>query len=183
MRTMKVGGFMLLFCLMAACQRYDVIPEKLEKQVARDVTYEQIKDAPSRYSGQLVVVGGQVLSAKRLDERTRIEVLQLPLNDALIPLNERTRSNGRFIADDRGQEAGKAGLDPAIVKEGTPVTIVGEVVGQATIKIDESEQQVPQLRIADITVWDQQRWERDYAHYRPYGGYPYWGAYPYRYGY
>jgi starvation-inducible outer membrane lipoprotein len=60
------------------------------------------------------------------------------------------------------------------------VTVVGEVLGQTKVKIGEAEQEVPTLRIVDLTVWDKDRWERDYTYYRPYG---YWGAYPYRYGY
>ncbi|MGH7233551.1 MAG: Slp family lipoprotein [Nitrospiraceae bacterium] len=169
--------------VMTGCSRYDVIPDRLEKQVNREAKFEEIKESPTTYKGQFVVMGGQVLSSERLEDKTRIEVLQLPLTDDLMPANERAKSNGRFVAVDRGKEMGKDSVDPAVVKQGTPVTVVGEVVGKTRITIGETEQEVPRLRIADLTVWDKERWERDYTYYRPYWGYPYWWGYPYRYGY
>ncbi|MGH7232703.1 MAG: Slp family lipoprotein [Nitrospiraceae bacterium] len=182
----RIGWLVLALCVTAGCSRYDVIPDRIEKQVNREVTFDQIKQSPSTHQGQLVVMGGQVLSATRREDKTSLEVLQLPLTDDLMPANERAKSTGRFVAIDHGKEVGMAGLDPAVVKEGVPVTVVGEVVGQTTVKIGEAEQEVPKLRIVDLTVWDKDRWERDNAYYSGYGygpGYGYWGAYPYRYGY
>jgi outer membrane lipoprotein len=176
----RIVWLVMALCVTAGCSRYDVIPDRIEKQVNREVTFDQIRQSPSAHRGQLVVMGGQVLSATRQEDKTRLEVLQLPLTDDLMPANERAKSTGRFVAIDRGKEVGMEGLDPAVVKGGTPVTVVGEVLGQTKVKIGEAEQEVPTLRIVDLTVWDKDRWERDYAYYRPYG---YWGAYPYRYGY
>ena len=179
----RIVWLALSVAALAGCSRYNVIPDRLEPQVNREVAFEQIKQSPSAYQGQLVVLGGQVLSADRLEDKTRIQVLQWPLTDDLMPANERAKSSGRFVVVDPGKDMGKDSLDPAVVKNGTPVTVVGEVVGQTRIKIGETEQEVPKVRIADLTVWDKERWERDYMYYRPYWGYPYWWGYPYRYGY
>ena|SRR5215831_1222613 len=43
------------------------------------ITYAQAKAAPKTFNGQPVTFGGKVLSARRLKEGTRIEILQLPL--------------------------------------------------------------------------------------------------------
>jgi outer membrane lipoprotein len=81
-----VLGVAVALMLLSSCDRYNVIPNHLEKQVNRDVTFEQVKASPSSYNGTLVVMGGEVISAKRLEDRTRIEVLQLPLNNDYIPI-------------------------------------------------------------------------------------------------
>ncbi|WP_447978289.1 Slp family lipoprotein [Candidatus Nitrospira bockiana] len=152
-----------------ACNRYQVIPDELKGKVDQEVGYEQVKQSPASYTGRLVVLGGEVLSAKRLEGQTQIEVLQLPLTDDLVPTTERTESQGRFLAVDQGTE-----IDPAVVKEGTPVTIIGEVQPPTTGRIGESEYTYPTLAIRDMTVWD-----KESAVPRPY---PYYGYY-YGYGY
>jgi len=153
-----------------ACSRYHVIPKELEGQVDRTVNFEQIKESPSSERGRLVVLGGEVLSATRLEDKTQIEVLQLPLTDDLVPTTERTESKGRFLAFDSGKEI----VDPAILKEGTPVTIIGEVKGETTGRLGESEYHYPTLAIQDMTVWDKQSMvPRAYPYYGYYYGYGY----------
>ena len=74
------------------------------------------------------MLGGEVLSAKRLAEGTRLEVLQLPLDDAQQPALTRTDSQGRFLAIE------KEFLDPAMFPQNTRVTIVGEVTGTTLVE-------------------------------------------------
>jgi outer membrane lipoprotein len=160
------------FLLLAGgCSRQDVIPERLESQVDRDLRYIQIKDNPNAYRGKLMLAGGKVLSAKRLNEGTRIEVLQIPLSSDLVPEEGKETSKGRFVAMDLEQHV----VDPAILDDNKLITVVGEVVGSTPIKIDEVEMQVPKLSVKHITVWDRER-------LRPY--YPYYGyRAPYAWGY
>ncbi|HEX2056455.1 MAG TPA: Slp family lipoprotein [Nitrospiraceae bacterium] len=163
------------------CSRYDVIPDQLEGRVKKDVSFSQIEQSPSSYKGQLVVVGGEVLSTKRLEDGTQIEVLQLPLTEDYIPITEdRTKSEGRFYAYDGGKEI----LDPAVLPKGTPVTLVGEVTGVTMGKIDEGEQPYPTLLIKDLTKWDKsdvRRWA--YTPPYPYYGHYWYGARPFRFYY
>jgi len=163
-----------LLCLVAsACQRTDVIPERLEGRVDRDLRYIDIKDNPQAHRGKLMLAGGKVLSAKRTQEGTRIEVLQIPLSEDLIPTGRETESKGRFVAIDRGDQVS----DPAVFDgEQKRVTVVGEVVGSTTIQIDHVQKQVPQLAVKHVTIWD---WDRVKSGYYPYYGY----AYPYAWGY
>jgi outer membrane lipoprotein len=143
----------------------------------------EVKDNPDAHRGKLMLAGGKVLSAKRLEEGTRIEILQYPLSEDLIPETHDERSRGRFVAIDIG---GKNVIDPAVLEkkddEDKLVTVVGEVLGATTITIDEAQVQVPYLKIKHITVWDRNR--RGYWPY--YGYYPpyrwgYWGYYGYPY--
>src|SRR2546427_127279 len=65
--------------LASGCVSSELVPTNMEAQIARDLPFESIKAEPEKYKGRVVVLGGKVLSAKRLKEGTQIEVLQLPL--------------------------------------------------------------------------------------------------------
>jgi outer membrane lipoprotein len=168
-----------LLILAGGCSRQDVIPERLESQVDRDLRYVQIKDNPDAYRGKLMLAGGKVLSARRLNEGTRIEVLQIPLSSDLVPEEGKETSKGRFVAMDMEQHV----VDPAVLDDNKLITVVGEVVGSTPIKIDEIEMQVPKLAVKHITVWDRERLRPYYPYYgyraphawgyRGYYGYPY----------
>jgi outer membrane lipoprotein len=148
----------------------------LKGTVNRAVKYEQVKSSPSSYQGQVIILGGEVLSATRLEDKTRIEVLQLPLMDDLTPVIERTESKGRFVAFDTGTEI----VDPAILKEGTPVTIIGEVKSPTEGHVGESQYEFPTLAIRDMTVWNK---DNAVGTANQYYAYPAYGSYGYGYGY
>lgn len=154
--------------LLGGCNRQEMnIPDRLEGQVDRDLRYVQVKQDPDAYRGKLVLAGGEVLSATRVQEGTHIEVLQIPLSSDLIPDGDRSTSKGRFVAMDARKDA----MDPLVLGDNKHITIVGEVVGSSTIKVDGVEMQVPQLKIKYMTLWDRER-------LRPYAGF----GYPYAYG-
>jgi len=178
----QVPSLAVTLVLLAACAPSTVVPATLEQQVDRSLPFAQLKESPESYRGRLVVLGGEVLSAKRLKEGTRIEVLELPLGSYEAPGRDRTASQGRFLAVHREF------LDPATVPPGTRVTVVGEVTGAQVLPLDETEYAYPVLDIKHLKVWP--RWEmqaRPYPYYPPYWGpyyrpwgYP-WGPYPYWY--
>ena len=58
----------------------------------------QVKAAPDSFKGQSAVFGGKVLTARRQKDGTRIEILQLPLDQSTRPGYDLTQSQGRFIA-------------------------------------------------------------------------------------
>jgi outer membrane lipoprotein len=161
---------------IGGCSGQDVIPERLEGQVDRDLRFVEVKDNPEAYRGKLMLAGGKVLGAKRLNEGTRLEILQYPLSDDLVPETRGERSRGRFVAVDMG---GKNVVDPAVLQkedeEEKLVTVVGEVLGTTTVKIDQVEQQVPKLAIKHITVWDRDQLRPYYGYRAPYA----WGYGPY----
>jgi outer membrane lipoprotein len=161
----------LLF--VSGCNRTDVIPDRLEGKVDRDLRYSDIKNDPQAQKGKLMLAGGKVLSAKRMKDGTRIEVLQIPLSEDLIPTGRTTESKGRFVIIDRGDQVS----DPAIFDDDNKrITVVGEVAGSTTITIDEAQEHVPQLVLKHVTIWD---WDRVTSGYVPYSGY----GYPYGWGY
>lgn len=139
--------------------------------------FDQIKSAPDSFKGQTLVLGGQVLGARRLKDGTRIEVLQLPLNDAQQPTLDLMKSQGRFIAIQREF------LDPATLPHGTFITITGEVTGSMTMPLDETDYSYPVIDVKTLHTWipsqESNQWRGrpyPYPYYGPFG-HPFWGPY------
>jgi outer membrane lipoprotein len=133
--------------MITGCASHVVVPEALEAQLAKDVTFAQILAAPESFIGKRIVIGGEVLKAKRTEAGTLIEVLQLPLNADYEPTLVRTDSQGRFLA--LAQDL----LDPATIRKGTAVTLVGEVTGARMDRLDEVEYRYPTFGVKHLYVW------------------------------
>jgi outer membrane lipoprotein len=152
--------------------------------VTPQILFSEVSQDPSGHIGHILQVGGEVLSAKRLVDRTEVMVLQIPLDGDSVPKWNRTKSQGRFIATQ------ETFLDPATLPHGTRLTIIGEVTGQTSVQVDEEEKVYPILAIKALKVWPEI--PQSMYGYRPYWGpYPYWGGYrgsywpysPYSFGY
>ncbi|HSF66774.1 MAG TPA: Slp family lipoprotein [Nitrospiraceae bacterium] len=136
------------------------------------LTFLQVKATPDSFRGQSAVFGGKVLTARRQKDSTRIEVLQLPLDQSTRPGYDLTQSQGRFIA--LQQEF----LDPATLPPGTRITVTGEIAGSVTLPLDETDYTYPVINIKRVQVWPVS--EDAAPRIRPYyymGPGPYWGPY------
>lgn len=125
-----------------------VIPESLEPQVDKALTFSQVLESPDSYHGKVVVWAGEVLKAKAMNGGTQLEVLQLPLDDEQGPVTDRMESKGRFLA------LQKEFLDPATMTDGTRVTIVGEITGASVEKMDEADYRFPTLDVKHLHRWE-----------------------------
>jgi outer membrane lipoprotein len=150
----------------------------------RAVPFTHLKDSPDSFRGQTVVLGGEVLAAKRLKEGTRIEVLQLPLEGGSeVPVADLGQSQGRFLAMQREF------LDPATLPNGTRLTVTGVVADSRTMPLDETDYTYPVIEVRNIRVWPQTAQAPlygprpyPYPYYYPYWGPmwgPFWRPYPY----
>lgn len=162
--------------LLAGCASGNVVPPALQAQLDKTLTFPQLREAPDSYRGHIMMVlGGEVLSAKRLKDGTRIEVLEIPLDGSLQPGMDRTASRGRFIA------VQKEFLDPATIPPGTRLTLVCEVTGSVADKLDETDYTYPMVEIKSLKVWP----HRDTLSGLPNYYYPpsyYWRPYYYNFG-
>jgi outer membrane lipoprotein len=125
-----------------------VIPPELETQIDSSLSFPQILASPGAYTGTTVLLGGEILSAKRVKDGTQLEILQLPVSQDRPPAERRQESQGRFLAFNPGP------LDPAALPEGTRVTVVGTVTGDSVQRLDESEYRYPTVEIKHLHVWD-----------------------------
>lgn len=151
--------------LTAACSGATVIPPELEKQIDSSVSYRDIQAAPQAVQGRTVLLGGEVLGARRVENGVELEVLQLPVKGDDPPTDRRTESQGRFLALDH------AGGDPASYPPGTRLTIVGAVTGEETRRLDESTYRYPTVDVKHLYVWTEDRYrERSHSNVGLFGG-------------
>lgn len=115
MNPMLIAAIVTMVLLGGGCHRTEIIPERLEGKVDRDLRYADIKDNPQAYQGKLMLAGGQVLSALRKQDGTHIEVLQIPLSENLIPDGHESASKGRFVVIDYG--SGQVTIRPSSIRE------------------------------------------------------------------
>ena len=173
--TFPATAFVSLWLIATGCTTSyrATLPPDLTNRVEPSLTFSQIKESPDSYKGKLIILGGQILEAKRLQDSTQLIVLQLPLIDEQDPTTELTQSQGRFIAVEKNF------LDPATVPAGTRITLVGELSGSVTKQLDETTYTYPTLTIKNLKVWS--AYSSGSYRYGPYYGYPYFYPYPYSY--
>jgi outer membrane lipoprotein len=175
MMTYPKTGLLLLALALTGCATTSETPSEPDHAVP----FGQIKNQPDSFRGQTVVLGGEVLAAKRLKDATRVEVLQLPLGSSQAPVADLTQSQGRFLAMQREF------LDPATIPQGTRITVTGEVTGSQTMPLDETDYTYPVIEVKDLKVWPQMAEAPypvrpyPYPYYYPYWG-PMWGPYWWR---
>ncbi|HEY5594263.1 MAG TPA: Slp family lipoprotein [Nitrospiria bacterium] len=174
MRYRFVTTFLAASLLIAGCMNYYAIPETMDKEIDRSVTFTDLKRDPEAHKGKTLALGGVVLRAKNLKDGTWIEVLQLPLNGYDQPDYPLEASQGRFLILDPEHH------DPAVLQD-RRITLVGEVIGKKVETIDEFEYAYPYLSARFIYIWPERR---GYANAPPYYYPPYYyypGPYPYWY--
>ena len=168
-------GLSFLFVTAGGCASSDSLfsPQVLAT-VDLGTTYPQVKETPSAHQGKTLIIGGEVLAAKRFRDHTRLTILQLPLGATKRPTSDRTQTQGRFMAIQ------KEFLDPATVPPGSRVTLVGTLTGSITEPLDEMDYTYPVLTIRELKVWPQAvqpPCSRPPCGYGPYGFSPYYPRY------
>jgi len=124
-----------------------VVPEVFKANIDSTVTFPKVLEEPTLHQGTMVLLGGEVLTAKRLKEGTRLEILQLPLDGSEEPVFDLAASQGRFFAFE------SSFLDPATLPPNTRVTLVGEITGATRANLDEMEYRYPTVTIKHLHVW------------------------------
>ena len=156
---------LILSLIVLGCSSSPVrIPEAFESRIDKNLTFTDVLASPESYSGRLILLGGEILKAKRLKEGTQVELLQLPLNKDQEPTMDLTQSQGRVMV--LHQES----LDPATLTPGMLVTFVGEVSGAIIEKMDEVDYRYPTLTVKHWYVWPP-------ATFNGWQGGPYYGVY------
>ena len=141
-----------LALLVSACSGSKVIPPELEGQIDRSASFRDLQASPSMMQGRTLVLGGEVLGARRVQDGVELEILQLPVKDDDPPSERRTESQGRFLAIDHGAQ------DPAAFPPGTRLTVVAEVQGEDTRRLDESTYRYPIVDVKHMYVWNEDQY-------------------------
>ena len=159
-----------------------VVPANELSQVDHRVSFSQLRDDPQQYVGRTVMFSGVALGARRAQDGTEIEILQVPTERGLSPSDRKAKSEGRFLA-----VQSNGFLDPAVIEKDAPLTVVGEVKGVKTKALDEGEYHYPVLDVKQLIDWNDLKGGNgdgdDVRYYGRYGGYygP-WSSWYYGFG-
>ena len=127
-----------------------VISEELRRQVPPELTFGEVIRGPAKYRGNIVLWGGVIIKSTNTREGTLIEVLEKPLGFRGQP-KDGDLSQGRFLASH------PEFLDPSIYGMGRKITVIGEILGQKTLPLDEIEYTYPLISAKEIHLWERQR--------------------------
>lgn len=132
-------GILATLLILFGCVIPEHIPHEFLDRVDRQIQFEELRRNPDPYKGKLVILGGEIIEVRNLENRTQIEILHKPLDPNDHPIS-RGLSLGRFLVQESGA------LDPRIFHGGTFVTLIGEVKGRITVVINGTENTYPLLQ-------------------------------------
>ncbi len=167
----KLSNLLLVSILalaMAGCVH--AISRQNRQSAIKGLTPDVILQDFETYQGKLVLIGGEIITTKNLEQETLIEVLQRPLSrNTDRPLKDKA-ADGRFIVKYNTFK------DPYVFSQGKEITVAGVVIGKEVSKIDQKEYTYAVLENRETHLWPERV---DYYEPYPYGYpyYPYW--YPY----
>ncbi len=129
---------------------------------AVDIT--EARENPLAHADSEVHWGGVVQSVENRNDETWIELVERPLNRSGQP-QLGSLSHGRFIA------VVPEFLDPVDYRDGTVVTVVGNLSGEHIGTIGSASYNFPKVAVTDHQRWRQVRATSNrHSHYRPYRG-------------
>ena len=167
----------LLSLIIPGCTR--VISEQSRRMVDTNADFLQVRDNLDKFIGKHIMLGGRIAGVKNSPEGTVIEIVQFDLTDNGAPIDSFI-SAGRFLATSSDF------LDAMIFRKGMLITLVGEIKGRRTQRLDEMEYIYPVIAMREWYLWPGSDWEKS-GYYPPqapmydpyyygYGFEPYWFA-------
>lgn len=117
-------------------------PADIQGQLAKGVSFTDLSRNPHAYKGRLVLLGGRVLAAQSGEYGIRLEVLHLPLDKDARPVEDLSRSEGRFVVAYTGE------IDFAFGR-GRRISVIGYVART----IAEGGVQYPLIAARTIETW------------------------------
>ena len=141
-RSLVIAVF--LIWVLVGCAT--ALSQEARDQVTLDTAFGNVIKAPQRYVGEVMLLGGRVITATPHDGHTELVVLQLPLEVGLRPKSE-GRSEGRFLVQSSDF------LDPAIYAPDRLITLVGRIQGVEERPLGQTRYHYPELALVEIKLW------------------------------
>ena len=128
--------------LIAGCA---VMSQPIRDQAIPQLPFNALVDHVAQYTGQMVILGGYVVSVENLEKQTRIVALQAPLGVGEQP-KAKDLSQGRLILICNGF------LDPEIYTKDRRITVGGRILGSS---VQDAHAPYPYLKIAvqEMHLW------------------------------
>lgn len=186
-RYVEYCGWLGMLLVLASCA-HSPVGESWRQGAADQPSFAEIAADPGAFTGQKVILGGEVARATFQPEVAEIEIWQKPLDSDDRPEASFERSQSRFLVRCTSV------LDPADYFRGRPITVAGEIQGEV---VREAELRplgrfhyvypavrYPVVDCAQIHVWPM-RWKTPDVYVPPYSpnlrgwrgygyGYPYY---------
>jgi len=142
----------LLICLVMLTACAAGMSPQARSQVSYMGTFEELQQAPDRYTGETVILGGKVIETQVTAGATELVVLQLELNSSDQP-RDNDQSRGRYLV------ISSQFLDPALYPQGTLITVVGTVRGGRAMPIGQLMYTYPVIDLVELKKWSPQSLE------------------------
>lgn len=151
--SLRFVWLLSLFALGACGGPPFVVPPELQEQLDREATFAKMFESPNAYKGHVVMLTGMVLNIEILPKFTRVEFLQLPLDEDGAPVSDLYASQGRFLVNCHHEV-----INPLQIPPGTRMSVIGEM--QGTSRIEGSNYPYITLESKAIHVYPQEDQQR-----------------------
>jgi len=123
-----------------------IISEQSRKLVDTNESFKVIKQTPDAYIGKHVMLGGRIANVKNSAEGAQLEIVQFELSSTGYP-EDTFVSYGRFLA------LNSSYMDPLVYRRGMLITLVGELKGKKTLRLDDLDYTYPVLTMREWHIW------------------------------
>jgi outer membrane lipoprotein len=144
------------------------ISKSARQEVNPRISFKEIRDAPEKFIGERVLLGGEIIRCRNTTQGTLLYVLQKEVDYRDKPRKD-DRSDGRFMVQD------PRFLDPEIYGSRRLVTVAGRVMGMQVKKIDDLDYGHPVIHADEIHLWRDDSERREYYFY-PQPMWYFWGV-------
>jgi len=134
-----------------------VISEQSRKLVDTNDSFKIIKQSPDAYIGKHVMLGGRIANVKNSAEGAQLEIVQFDLSSRGYP-EDTFISYGRFLA------LNSSYMDPLVYRRGMLITLVGEIKGKKTMRLDDIDYTYPVLTMREWHIWRGSDPDRGYTY-------------------
>jgi len=135
-----------------------IISDQSRKLINTDATFKDIKEKPEIYIGKTMLLGGRIASIRNNTDGAQIEIVQFELTSQDYP-EDSYISYGRFLATNSSY------MDPLIFRPGMLITLVGELKGKKTLRLDDMDYVYPLISLREWYLWPWSESERGCSTY------------------
>lgn len=140
----RMAVLLVSIFLLSGCTA--VLSEQARKSVTSDAPFRNLKEKPDSYIGKNVLLGGRIAGIRNSNDGAWLEIVQFELAGSSYP-EDQFESNGRFLATSSGF------LDPLVFRQGMLITLVGELKGKKTARLDEMDYTYPVISLREWYLW------------------------------
>lgn len=143
---MKRAQLIIITLLLAINGCTPIFSEQTRKMINSDASFKAVKAAPENFIGKTVMLGGRIAKVTNSVDGSYLEIVQFDLTSSSYP-EDTFLSYGRFLA------SADSFLDPLIYERGTLITLVGEIKGKKTQRLENMDYTYPLLLMREWHLW------------------------------